>query len=119
MGSAIKYAAVLMIVIAVAYAGYRYFLDPRGIDISSSNICIQNESDQMLVFSAEAKSGAQMIAMLGNGEILCAPSPVANDTGTVGVFETEDSIEGCSRNAAAGKTEILEAFSAFDNCKWR
>ncbi len=114
-------ALIVALIIAgtIAYFGYRYFLDPKGIDVSSSNICIQNESNQMLVFTAEANSGAQMVAVLGRGEELCAPSPVVNDFGTVAVFESEDAVEGCSRNAIAGETQILEAFASFDGCKWR
>ncbi len=38
--------------------------------------------------------------------------------GTVGVFENEDALEGCSRLAKAGKTEVLIAYASFDNCQW-
>lgn len=107
-----------LIAAPLIYFLYMFFLSPTGIDISSSEICIKNESDQTLVIVAEANSGAEIMGLLGTGEELCAPSPVVGDTGTVRVFESEDAVEGCSKLAKAGKLERLLAYSSFDNCKW-
>ncbi|MFK8033378.1 MAG: hypothetical protein AB8B94_04460 [Hyphomicrobiales bacterium] len=107
-----------LIAAPLIYFFYMYFLSPTGIDVSSSAICVTNESNQTLVVTADANSGAEITGLLSPGEELCAPSPVAGDTGAVRVFESEDAIEGCSRLAKAGKTERLLAYSSFDNCKW-
>lgn len=107
-----------MVIFALIDAPIIYFFSPTGIDISSSEICVQNESGQMLIVSAEADSGAAITGLLNSGEELCAPSPISEDTGAVRVFESEDAVEGCSRLAKTGKTEVLLAYSSFDNCKW-
>lgn len=110
--------AAALIAVPIGYVLYAYFLSPTGIDISSSQICIKNDSDQTLVMVAAAESGAEIMGLLGPGEELCAPSPVAGDTGSVRVSESEDADEGCSRQAKAGQLERLLAYSPRDNCKW-
>lgn len=115
-----KFVIPIAVLIAapLIYLLYLYFLSPTGIDVSSSAICVRNDSGQTLVVTAEANSGAEITGLLSAGEELCAPSPVADDTGTIRVLESEDAIDGCSRLANAGKMERLLAYSSFDNCKW-
>lgn len=109
---------VALIAVPLSYFLFLYFLSPTGIDLSSSEICVQNETAQVLVITAAANSGAEITGLLGAGEELCAPSPVAGDTGTIRVSETEDATKVCSKLARAGKTQRLLAYSAPDVCKW-
>ncbi|MEP0518671.1 MAG: hypothetical protein ABJO09_00460 [Hyphomicrobiales bacterium] len=104
--------------VPVGYLLYAYFLSPAGIDISASQICIKNDSERTLIVSAKADSGAEILGLLGAGEELCAPSPVAGDTGTVWASESEDADEGCTLPAKAGQLETLLSFSPSNNCKW-
>ena len=83
---------------------------------AANQICIQNNYPKRLLLTAEAKGGERKTKMLGQNEYLCID---AQDVGTVGVFENEDALEGCSRLAKAGKTEVLIAYASFDNCAWR
>jgi len=82
-----------------------------------NQICIQNKFTQTLLFTAEAKSGQREVKMMEENATLCVTSD-DNKGGTVGVFENEDALEGCSRLAKAGKTETLIAYASFDNCEW-
>lgn len=100
------------------YAAYPYLLSQMGREVSTSQICVENQSGQILFVTAEADSGAKTSGLLNDMDQLCAPSPIANDTGKVRVFESEDALEGCSRLARAGNIERLLRYSSFDNCKW-
>lgn len=81
-------------------------------------VCIENTSDDELLFVAEADGGERNMRRLGSGEVLCAEAPETGGKGVVGVFESENSLEGCSRLAVAGKPERLIGYMPFDNCTW-
>ena len=102
------------------YAVHPYLLYPKASDPDgfAAQICIENHSGQTLFVTAEADAGAVRRGLLNDMDKLCAPSPVANDTGKVRVFESEEAVEGCSRLARAGTIERLLRYSSFDNCEW-
>jgi hypothetical protein len=81
-------------------------------------VCVENASDDELLFVAEADGDERILRVLGLGETLCAEAPETGGKGVVGVFESEDVLEGCSRLAVAGKPERLIRYMAFDNCTW-
>lgn len=114
----IGFALATVLIGSLIYAVYPYLLPPKGRDMAASQICIGNHSGQTLVVTAEADSGAMVMGLLNDMEQLCAPSPVANDTGKVRVFESEDAVEGCSRLARVGNVERLLRYTSFDNCEW-
>ena len=86
--------------------------------VAAQTVCIENAGDEELVFVAEAIGGERVIRRLAPGASLCAKAPEVGSKGVVGVFESEDAIEGCSRSAVAGTPERLVSYSAFDNCTW-
>ena len=84
---------------------------------AQDQICIQNNSSTTLLLTVEAGNGERQIKTLGNSGVLCIDSPEGS-SGSVGVFENEDALEGCSRLAKAGKTQVLVDYASYDNCKW-
>ena len=91
--------------------------DTPGHQAADNQICIQNNFPKQLLLSVEVKGGARKIQTLGEAGILCIEGE-KDSSGVVGVFENEDALEGCSRLAKAGKTQILLGYASFDNCKW-
>ena len=87
-------------------------------DGGTSAVCVENGGNEDLLFVAEADGGERKVRALGRGETLCASAPKSGGIGTVGVFENENAIEGCSRLAIAGMPERLIGYVAFDNCTW-
>jgi hypothetical protein len=81
-------------------------------------VCVENASDDELLFVAEADGGERKVRTLSVGETLCADAPNTGGNGAVRVFENENALEGCSRIAVAGKPERLIGYVAFDNCTW-
>ncbi len=86
--------------------------------ISTTDICVENQSGKTLLFVVEAKGGKRVVKTLKASENLCAPQAMADAGGTVGVFQDADALEGCSRLAKAGKAERLISYVPFDNCGW-
>ncbi len=82
----------------------------------ANQICIQNNYPKELLLTAETIDGKRELKTVGQNGYLCIES---EGEGTVGVFENVDALEGCSRLARAGKTEVLIAYASFDNCAWR
>lgn len=85
------------------------------IDVAGK-ICVTNESDATLLFVAEAKNGRRTNKTLAPKQTHCVTSAGAD--GTIGVFENEDALEGCSRLAKTGTPERLVSYTPFDNCAW-
>ena len=83
----------------------------------NTEICLQNKQTKTLLFTVESNSGQRLVKMVEENATLCVSSD-ENSSGTVGVFENEDALEGCSRLAKSGKTQTLIAYASFDNCKW-
>ena len=84
---------------------------------ANNQICIQNMADKSLLLTAEAKNGQRKVENIATGQALCVEAGV-EAKGTVGAFEDIDALEGCSRLAIAGKTQVLVAYASFDNCEW-
>ncbi|MCP4073657.1 MAG: hypothetical protein GY742_18285 [Hyphomicrobiales bacterium] len=82
---------------------------------AENQICIQNKFPKELLLSDESKNRQRQIKMLGQNDVLCV-SASADSSETVSVFENKDALEGCSRLAKTGKTEVLIDYVSFDNC---
>ncbi|PCI06136.1 MAG: hypothetical protein COB78_04710 [Hyphomicrobiales bacterium] len=82
----------------------------------AGKICVTNDSDTTLLFVAEASNGKRSNKALAPKQTHCIASADAN--GTIGVFENEDALEGCSRLAKTGTPERLVSYTPFDNCAW-
>ncbi|MBL4731681.1 MAG: hypothetical protein JKY82_03665 [Rhizobiaceae bacterium] len=70
---------------------------------TAGKICVTNESNATLLFVAEAGNGQRKLETLPPSKTLCIASK--NPKGTIGVFENEDALEGCSRLAKTGTPE--------------
>ena len=84
---------------------------------AQNQVCIQNRVDKPLLLTAEAKNGQRKVGMVATSQALCVEAGI-EAKGTVGAFEDIDALEGCSRLAIAGKTQVLLAYASFDNCEW-
>lgn len=101
-------------------------------DQVGADLCVQNGADHRHFFAAEirgeigadiradiragTKADVRVTGWLDPGDTLCAPDSLGQ-SGTVSVFETEDTLEGCSRLVASG-TETLIRYADFDRCAW-
>lgn len=81
-----------------------------------ADICVTNADDSRLLFAAEADGGERTVLWLDHGGRLCAPG---NGAGRVSVYESEDSIEGCTRLVPPGGSDILLRYASFDRCLWQ
>ena len=90
----------------------------KAMAISETEICVENQSGKTLLFVVDVKGGKRVLETLEGGKNLCVPQAMADGGGTVGVFQDEDALEGCSRLAKAGVAERLVAYEPFDNCDW-
>jgi len=84
-----------------------------------NGFCIRNNSEESAIFAVDAAGQYREVATLAPGGQLCTPEFETPKGGFVSVFEFEDAIEGCSRLAPAGSTQVLRAYHAFDRCLWR
>lgn len=83
-----------------------------------NEICVQNNFPKDLLLVVDPKGGQRKLKTLGQSGVLCVDAGTERK-GTVGIFENEDALEGCSRLAKAGKTEVLIEYASFDNCAWK
>ncbi|SPH17650.1 hypothetical protein DEA8626_01174 [Defluviimonas aquaemixtae] len=81
-----------------------------------ADICVTNAGDQRMLFAAETDDGERIVGWLEPGGRLCAPGDGA---GRVSVFESEDTLEGCTRLVAPGGSDTLLRYVAFDRCLWQ
>ena len=82
----------------------------------AGKICVTNGSDTTLLFVAEASNGTRSTKILAPKQTHCIAS--VDEGGTIGVFENEDALEGCSRLATSGIPERLISYTPYDNCAW-
>ena len=90
---------------------------PAFSQTSETGFCIANASDVPHFFITETREGVRQIEKVEPGGKLCADKTAAAD-GIVSVFESLDSLEGCSRIIARGVTEELIEYAEFDRCEW-
>lgn len=98
-------------VVAVIFAA----ILPAGA--ASAEVCVSNGAGMPYYFAAETDQGQRVGTMLADGERLCAGDG-SDASGTIWVFETSDSLEGCSRQLEHGRHDRLLSFGAFDRCHW-
>ena len=92
----------------------------------NGRVCIRNGSSRVLFLVAEAPDGSRAAGEVAPGGILCSPPggiAEGGDTpgrgrGLVGAFAGAEAVEGCSRRARPGRTQVLVAYADFDRCLW-
>jgi len=72
-----------------------------------------------IALSVPAQAQYRGVATLAPGARLCTAAFETPKDGFVSVFEYEGAVEGCSRLAPAGSTQVLRAYHAFDRCLWQ
>ncbi len=93
------------------------------VNPDKNQLCVVNASPEDRFFAVEIRDGARLTGTVEAGGALCSDAMVDVVGGTVSVFETEDSLEGCSRlvsgeQVAAGFVEELRKYAEFDRCLW-
>jgi hypothetical protein len=85
------------------------------VPLPAAALCVANETDETLYFTVAAPEGVdrRIGAYLAPGQDLCLSDTAS---GIVAAFETETSVEGCSRLAVEG--DRLRHFAKFDRCTW-
>ena len=82
-------------------------------------ICVRNDTQNRRFFAVEAReSGERTTSELAPGGTLCSDPVSYGSIGIVSVFETADTLEGCSRLVQAGQEEALMRYADFDRCAW-
>lgn len=82
--------------------------------LPAAGLCVTNGTDGDFYFTVEAaQTGTRITGWLGPDGALCLSD---SDQGIVAAFDSERSIEGCSRLARDG--DYLLAFDRFDRCTW-
>ena len=81
--------------------------------------CITNRTGAPLLLVVDDLAGGRILETRAGAEPLCLDIPAGREKSLVGAFADENAVEGCSRLSAPGRSEVLEAFAAFDNCRWR
>ena len=81
--------------------------------------CIVNRSGQALLLVVDDLAGGRISRTTAGSVPLCLEIPAGQGKALVGVFTGAAALEGCSRLSAPGRIETLEAFAAFDNCRWQ
>ena len=79
--------------------------------------CIVNAAEEELFFVTETREGSRNFSSLKPGDRLCSETTQADD-GIVSVFQSENSLEGCSRIIETGTSEAMLVYAEFDRCGW-
>lgn len=80
-----------------------------------AEICVTNDAGTPYHFALETDDGERARATLADGATFCAG---AAGGGVAWVFESPESLEGCSRHLDAGASDRLTVYGAFDRCRW-
>ncbi|NOX40215.1 MAG: hypothetical protein GXP05_06790 [Alphaproteobacteria bacterium] len=88
------------------------------VPASGAPVCVVNFTDQDLLLMVDDLAGQRRVRLVTSGEELCLSASDAVNKAVVGVFASEDAIEGCSRLTRPGQVETLLDFMEFDNCRW-
>lgn len=78
-------------------------------------LCVANDTDETLYFTVATpdSAGPRIGAYLAPGQNLCLADTLS---GVVAAFESDTSLEGCSRLAM--DADRLKRFAKFDRCTW-
>lgn len=88
------------------------------VPASGAPVCVVNRAGQDLLLMVDDLSGQRLVRLVSSGEDLCLPAAEGIEKAMVGVFASEDALEGCSRLTRPGQAETLLEFAEFDNCRW-
>lgn len=83
--------------------------------LPAAALCVTNDTDGTLYFTVAAPDGVgrRLGAYLAPGQDLCLADALS---GVVAAFESDTSLEGCSRLAI--DADRLKRFAKFDRCTW-
>lgn len=84
---------------------------------AQNTLCVRNADEHQLFFAVEADGAERRTGYLEAGGVLCTTSQ-PGQSGMVSVFEEADALEGCSRLAPVGTTEVMLRYVDFDRCFW-
>jgi len=88
------------------------------VPAESAPICVLNHTDQRLFLTVDSQQGQRIEASTIAGGKLCLEAAPDVSQGVVGVFSSDQSLEGCSRLTRPNQPETLLDFHEFDNCRW-
>lgn len=91
--------------------------DQVAADTPTNGFCVQNQYDDTHFFAVDAGAAGSDLQELAPGETLCAADAAEPLNGSVSVFETADTEEGCSRLVVAGTVEGMVKYADFDRCE--
>lgn len=107
-----RYSTILM-------GSLAFFAQPAAATQPKTGFCVQNSSAEPALFAVDSGEYGRILQPLAPGAQLCTPEFESPVSGFVSVFLSEDALEGCSRLAAAGSTQILLEYHDFDRCLWQ
>lgn len=88
-----------------------------------NQLCVSNVSNEEHFFAVETGGSDRITGAVPAGSVLCSVAMQQVQGGTVSVFESAESLEGCSRLVTAemvgtGYVEELRKYADFDRCLW-
>ncbi len=96
----------------------RFLFHPEGLSVAAGEICLINQTQDVIVADIAVKGGSRMVALLAAGEASCAQSPGASMKGTIKVSASEGQSPFCETLAETGILVKLTVFAAPDHCVW-
>lgn len=108
--------ALMLILIASGAVAQDARVAPE-IETATNALCVRNLDQSAHFFAVETSSADRRTGTLPPGERLCITAS-EGETGLVQVFESADSLEGCSRLVLVGQTEDMLKYVDFDRCFW-
>jgi hypothetical protein len=88
------------------------------VSAPEGGVCVQNASASRYYFTVEGQDGVFLGKQLDPGQSLCTGEIYGAASGTVNVFISQDSIEGCSQIIPAGSVDKMLEYAQFDRCLW-
>jgi hypothetical protein len=82
---------------------------------AAAAVCIENQSTETWLFTAESDAGGRATAMLAAKGRLCIEG---EGPGTIAVFENAEELEGCSRRVPGDSITRMLDFPSVDLCAW-
>ena len=88
------------------------------VPAQSAPICVLNHTNLRLFLTVDSQQGQRIGDWTSAGGKLCLDAAPEAFQGVVGVFSSDQSLEGCSRLTRLNQPETLLDFHEFDNCRW-
>ncbi len=82
---------------------------------AAAAVCVENQSTETWLFTAENDAGGRASAVLASEGRLCIEG---DGLGTIAVFENSEELEGCSRRVPGDSITRMLDFPSVDLCAW-